>query len=87
MKLIKQGFCQNYWLWFHIFSAAILTRFFNLFLNKLLTVLVILSIAIIWEIIEYKVEGISAYKNKEKWAYDTAGDILGAVIISLIMLI
>jgi len=94
-KFIKWGFRQNQYIWFHILAAALL-------FNALIAVNVVLwiaiaitfAVALLWEVIEFYVECggkwenvISVYGSIERWKYDTAGDIIGAVLVVLIQLI
>ena len=94
-KFINWSFCDNKWIWFHIFAGSLL---FNILIvcNVIwwLAGIIIVIIAIIWEFIEFYVESngkwenvIKTYGSVEKWVYDTLGDVLGVVIIILISLI
>jgi hypothetical protein len=45
-------------------------------------------ITILWEVVEYFADGgaegmIDIYGSLERWAYDSAGDIIGANLMSL----
>lgn len=94
-KLIDMGFCRNQWVWAHIFLGAII---FNSLVacNVVvwLSMVITISVAIIWEFIEFFVENEGSwdkvkenYGSIEKWKYDSIGDVLSVVIIILISLI
>jgi hypothetical protein len=94
-KLLRWGFCANYWLWFHILIGGLIAKILNIWLSDWLSILIVLMVAIVWEImfeywIEYKhdkktIEQI--YGNMERYIYDSVGDILGAVICGIIVAI
>jgi len=102
-KLVKLGFCQNYWITFHIYSAmfgVIIMEYFKLSDGVILSISFI--IMNVWELIEFKFEiidkmnklglsyvdwSLTNYKYKEKWLYDTIGDILGAFIVVVLMIV
>jgi len=102
-KLVKLGFCQNYWITFHIYSAMIGVIIMGLLgLSNTQILGVSFLIMILWELVEFKYEiqnvmlkknikgidwSLTNYKYKEKWIYDTVGDILGAFISVVIMII
>lgn len=94
-KLVDLGFCRNQWVWFHILFGALL---FNglVALNVVwwASALITIVLACLWEFAEYYIENdgqmgkiIMNYGSKEKWKYDTIGDILGVVLVVLISLI
>ena len=87
---INYGFCQNDGIWMHLIGGAILSKIIRTRFSYLKTILIILAIAIIWEIIEIYIETpnlgamLAIYGSTTRYIYDTIGDILGAVIITAI---
>lgn len=100
-KFVMYSFCENQWLWFHIFACALGTKLFLLYFTKLITFSLVFAITIIWEVIEFKLEIYTSnnvcnkhinwlrtpYRSKQRWVYDTIGDVVGALIICLIVII
>ena len=87
IKFLKEMTVGNVWLWFHILGAGILAKIGIIFLPALITVLIIFAIAIIWEIIELYVQGTKVYGNTKIWFADSLGDVLGAVLMALVVVI
>jgi len=89
LKLIKYGFCQNYWVWAHIFLALILGKLLTaLALGLIIKFIITFIVAILWEVFEYyiihgKENIIKIYKTREKWKWDTVGDIVAALLAIL----
>ncbi len=91
-KFFKWGFFKNTWAWFHIMFGGIGARLFLIVLDKYQTMALVLLITIIWEVVEYFADGgkegmIDIYGSLERWAYDSAGDILGANLMAIIVII
>ena len=90
--MFKQAIFNNQWLFFHLFAAAIGAKiglwFFRKILKryneKQLTVIIILILAIGWEVLEYSL-GIQAYSNFKHFFLDACGDVIGAVIMAIIV--
>jgi len=77
-----------------MFAGAILGKMGSLFLSSPLTIVLITILAVVWEIIEYYLECGGdmkkiqlIYGSKERWIYDCFGDILGATIMTIIVVI
>ena len=92
--LFQYGILNNRWLWFHILGAAVLARLFLYFgYTDQHAFGLVLMIALLWEVIEYfwkmeiKKNLLSTYGSEKRFFLDAFGDIAGAVIISLIILI
>jgi len=89
-KLLRWGFCSNYWIWFHILAAGIFAKIINIWLCNLSTIFLIFVGAVSWEVIEYIKDGdqiINIYGSIERWIYDCFGDIIGAVVCAVIVVI
>lgn len=89
-KLLKWGFNSNYWVWFHILVGGILAKISVSFVSPLLTVAEVIVIAMVWEVYEYnrdkdRLEEI--YGSVEKFVYDSIGDIVGAVLCAVLVVI
>jgi len=84
---------RNTWLWFHILGGGFLAKVFMWLFGKIqkkydrkhLAILVVLFIAVGWEVLEYSM-GIQNYGNDMKrFLIDAIQDIAGAVIMALIV--
>ena len=56
-------------------------------LNKKQIITLALTSTILFEVIEYGVEGFTPYDSRKGWLYDTTGDILGSMTISITILL
>ena len=92
---IIEAFTHNTWLWFHMLGGGILAKFFEwVYWHKIrkydsrqMAVLTVLFVAIAWEVLEYSL-GIQAYGNDfKRFALDAFGDIMGAFIMAVIVVI
>ena len=91
-KLLDWGFNGNVWVWFHILAGGIGAKLALFWFNKVEACLVILFLALGWEVIEYFIDGgkagmIKIYGSLERWVYDCLGDVIGAVIISIVVVV
>ena len=81
---------DNCWAWFHILFGGIGAKVFLQFTDKWNALLFVFLITILWEVF-VKVGGkqgmIDIYGSLERWAYDSAGDILGANLMALIVIL
>jgi len=86
-KKIKWMFFQNTWVWFHIIAGDVLQRILLLIgFSYLQTVLGVFIIAVGWEVFEFikdrkRLKDI--YGSKERWLWDSIGDIVGAVLAAI----
>lgn len=56
--------------------------------SKKRTLVFITTISLLWEIVELFLENqLEVYKTYERWAWDTAGDIVGSVMCCVIVII
>jgi len=87
-KFVKFALCGNVWIWFHILAAAFGTRLFLLKFSQKVTMLIVSAIVLLWEVFEVVVGGDLAqtYGSLERYFYDTAGDIIGAMVVSVIII-
>jgi len=87
-KFVKLALCGNVWIWFHILAAALGTRLFLLKFSQKVTMLIVSAIVLLWEVFEVVVVGELAqtYGSLERYFYDTAGDVLAAMVVSVIVL-
>lgn len=84
----QYGIRMNVWLWFHILIGGILTRIFNIVLSDSDSVLATFIVAILWEVYESRKDDIVAvYGSWSRFFYDAAGDVLGAVICGIVVVI
>jgi hypothetical protein len=89
-KLLEWGFKHNVWVWFHMGAGAIGAKIFIQYLDKQESLLILLVLASVWEVIEFVWDGgikgmIKIYGSVERWLYDAAGDIIGAMLMGLII--
>ena len=80
---------KNKWLWFHIMAGGFLAKIlFLIFKNGQLAVDIVIALAILWELLEYlKNDIIKIYGNKKRFFLDSLGDIVGAVIMAIIVIL
>ena len=84
--LIRYGFCSNVWVWFHILGGGVLARVIIFKLKALKTLGAVGAIAFIWEIIEVLFDNpVAIYGSWSRWAYDSAGDIIGTLLAALLI--
>lgn len=86
----RYAFLSNTWLWFHILGAAVLFRLFVLIdgIGKTDAVILVLTVAVVWEIIELKTSNVEKiYGSVKQWTIDAIGDLLGALLIAAILAI
>ena len=91
-KLWEWGFMGNVWAWFHIMGGGICAKFLSFYIDKWNALLFVFLITILWEVFEFVKDGgkqgmIDIYGSLERWAYDSAGDILGANLMALIVIL
>ena len=91
-KLWNWGFMDNCWVWFHILASGIGAKVFLQFTDKWNALLFVFLITILWEVFEFVIDGgkqgmIDIYVSLERWMYDSAGDILGANLMALIVIL
>jgi len=86
--ILKYGFLNNKWLWFHILGAAFLFRLGLHWLTEQQSFLAVLLIAVLWEVYEYLTSDIEKiYGSRKLFFLDSLGDILGSLLIMLIMVL
>lgn len=91
IPFFKYGFIENEMLWAHMLGGAVLGKIINSFLSPLETILIIAGVALVWEMIEYVFETpnkkriIEVYGSTERYLYDTAGDIMGALLLAALV--
>lgn len=84
--LLNDMFLNNKWLWFHMLASAILTKILLLFFHPQTCVAIVFIGATIWEIIEYLKNDVEKiYGSFDRFYQDSIGDIIGALLISIII--
>jgi len=87
-RLIKWGFCENKWVWFHILGGGVLAHFLLLFLPPGPVFLLLFFAAIWWEFLEAVSADIKVvYGSWEHFFFDAAGDILGTLFCAILVVI
>jgi hypothetical protein len=90
-KFLEWGLNGNVWIWFHMLFGGIGARVGEaLGYSDLKTLIIIFLCAVGWEVVEFIIDGgiegmIKIYGSLERWAYDCAGDVLGALIMALMV--
>jgi len=87
---IQYGIMENKGLFYHTIGGTFMARVVNsqtimgwVHLKPVpagKTLLGVAAIAVSWEVIEYAVEGTKPYGSTEKWFWDSAGDVGGALL-------
>jgi hypothetical protein len=91
-KLFQWGFNQNWAVWFHILGGGIGAKIALIWLSPAIALLVIFLITILWEVLEFVIDGgeqgmIDIYGSLERWFYDSLGDVIGANLMALTVVI
>jgi hypothetical protein len=85
-KFIKWGFNGNVWSWFHILGGGVLARILIIWLDPGRTLLWVLIIALLWEVFEWYAEDQEeVYGSVERFWWDAAGDVIGAVACAVLV--
>jgi hypothetical protein len=88
MNLLNKALLENRWLWFHILAGGMAAKLIHLWFDEYFTFGVVLAAAIGWEVYEGLTSDLSAiYGSDENFVYDAVGDIFGAVIMCLIVIV
>jgi len=85
----RWSFTENTWIHFHMVAGGV-GAVVGLYLDiHPLTVLAIVAVlAVFWELYEKLIEDILAvYKSRERWLWDTFGDIVGALVIAVLVIL
>lgn len=93
-EFIQHAFCLNRYVWFHMIAGGLIAKIEPLYgMTFIEGVSLVALLAIFWEVLEFIFESKFSLENAAKtygsvkyYAYDTIGDILGAVIIAMIVL-
>lgn len=87
-RLKTWGFCENYWVWFHILAGAAGAKLIHGVLRRPFgeTVAVVVGVAVAWEICEALLESPKiVYGSFTRFLYDSTGDIIGAALAACIV--
>lgn len=77
---LKYAFLWNQWLWFHILASGLAAIFLPFW--------VVVAAAFAWEIVEYLFQDIGKiYGSKFRFFADAFGDITGAIINALLIIL
>jgi len=86
----RKAFLGNIWLWFHILAAGTGAKIGLLFLSKFQTFYCLVIAMFLWELGELLVMVITKnnpYGSFKYFLYDASGDVLGAMAITIIIII
>ncbi len=75
----------NGWTAWHMLGGAVLARIFMMFVTSGYAVLLTLLVAILWEVLEWFVEGTTPYLSRRRYINDTIQDIAVAVIMACLV--
>ena len=97
IEFLKEMTVENAWLWFHILAGGFLARSAYKFMRfrmgsrkaeKRLAILAVFVITLTWEIFELYYWGYANYSGGAMgWFADSLGDILGAVLMALVVVL
>jgi hypothetical protein len=91
VPFIHYGFALNEGIWIHLIGSAILAKIIRIKFSYWITVIFVVLIAIAWEALEIYIETptmesvLAIYGTFDRYLYDTAGDIVGALVMALIV--
>jgi len=92
LKFLEYGLNGNVFVWFHMLFGGIGAKIADAIgYSCIKTMIIILGLAIGWEVIEFLWDGgikgmIKIYGSLERWIYDCLGDIIMAVIIAWLVI-
>lgn len=93
--LIQLGFCQNRWIWFHLLGALIVSKvLISLNMSPILGVGILalateaVELGILYDNTNTKFSDniVRTYGSIKNYLYDTTGDLIGAFLVSIIMI-
>lgn len=90
MQFLKWAFLQNVWLWFHIFAAGLAAKVLVQFIPARGVLTIVLVAAVLWELGEllyHAVTEMNPYISFEQFLSDAFGDVMGAFLMALIVVI
>ena len=89
IEFLKEMTVRNRWLWFHILAGGTLAKFFIIFDTSFNAILGVAVIAIMWEAFEALIlKDINNYSGGTMgWFADSLGDVLGAVLMALVVVL
>lgn len=87
-KFLNLGLNKNTWIWFHMLGGALWGLYSKIVhVPMLYSVLILLGIVILWEMYEYLKDDVEKiYGSCERFLYDSAGDIIGALIMTILVI-
>jgi hypothetical protein len=84
-RLLEWGFKGNTWVWFHILAGGVGAKVLNVWMTD---VNFVMLGAMVWELIEVTFSSpIKVYGSIARWGYDSLGDVLGAVLAAIIVVV
>jgi hypothetical protein len=90
-KFWLYGIKGNVWFLFHCAAGLVLYLIACAFIPKrkhYRALITVLLLALGWEVFEYLHDDVlTVYGSYERWAYDSAGDVLGAVAVAAILML
>lgn len=88
-SVFDKALLQNQWLWFHMTGGAVYAKIGQgLKMKKTTTIVSLLAICLAWEAFEYATDDVSkTYGSKTNFAYDSLGDILGAMVMAGVVIL
>ncbi|MBT4147481.1 MAG: hypothetical protein HOE45_11525 [Gammaproteobacteria bacterium] len=91
-KFFKWGLFGNTWAWFHIAGGAVGAKIAQCFLDEANTLLVMFGLVILWEVFEFILDGgiegmKKIYGSLERWFYDSLGDVVGAMLMAIVVVL
>lgn len=93
IPFFKYGFMQNEMIWAHMIVSGVLARLLKMVVPGYLAILIILVVAVGWEIVEARIETptrervVQVYGSVERYRYDTAGDLVGALLVAALVVL
>ncbi len=86
------GLNGNVWIWFHMLGGAVGARIGIEFFSATRVLIAILILTLLWEVFEFIFDGgfegmIKIYGSLERWKYDSIGDIIGAMVMAMLVVL
>ena len=80
-KFYRWGIAGNSFLWFHMLAGAVAGKISPFEFGW--TVVIVLILSALWELGEELTQGVAEeYGTAERFWYDAAGDVIGAVLLA-----
>ena len=91
-KFFKWGFNENWAIWFHMGAGAVGAKIAQYALAEGNALLSIFVLAVLWEVVEFIIDGgeagmVKIYGSLDRWFFDSLGDVAGAMAMAYVVVL